>query len=201
MYGKQSSNIWPTLRLTESHKIRSPILGGCMVRWKSVQQSPTHRADKYHRARQTKGFVVSKEEERTYDEGESETASHMAAFWAAKGNLLAKWAHVWVLFSSRDIFQNMFCKFVANIETLEYLFINIWNSVFSCKIRSEDSGSAFQPGNNYLSGRVAIPLHQTHTLQSATVPSTPCRTQHLAASLLSFVCPAPICIWVWYALR
>lgn len=60
MYGKQSSNFWPTLRLTEPSKIRSLILGGCMVRRKSVQQSPTHRAGKYHRARQTKGFVVSK---------------------------------------------------------------------------------------------------------------------------------------------
>lgn len=80
MYGKQSSNFWPTLRFTEPSKIRSLILGGCMVRRKSVQQSPTHRAGKYHRARQTKGFVVSKEEERMYDEGESETDSHMAAF-------------------------------------------------------------------------------------------------------------------------
>lgn len=60
------------------------------IEWQGGNQSPTYRANKYHKARQKMGFVMSKEEERTHDDGESKTASHMAEFRAANGNVLAK---------------------------------------------------------------------------------------------------------------
>lgn len=66
------------------------------------------------------GFVVSEEEGKVHSEGKSETASHVAEFWAAHGNLND--THAWVLFSSYYIFfKNILCKFFANIESLEYL--------------------------------------------------------------------------------
>lgn len=168
------SNFWPTLRLTELSKVSLGFQRGCTIRWTSIVLT-------HIKCKTGKGLrAVDRRKEARWG---GETG--LAGFWATDGILVAEWGP-WGLFGSHDIFKNIFCGFVVNIE-------NLWFSILASLPNSE---LPFYPSNNYWEQDRVYSRHRLPGLpQSLPRPVAP-NTGPVHSFLLSV-----LTIWVWACLK